>query len=295
MKHPTILPVTLILITLTNCSIKEQPNQQLPEAKKLTTQTTYKAISEEQVVMLKAPEYVDIGTTPKEIIAKLKQVRNYVDLLKYIKDRGMKNNRHAKELDFKAFLLIEDIWTTNDLRINLCYIVQNDSVKYGLISSIDSNYVEKHGKIEFVREKSFLTDYVAKHNALYKTNKQNQDFINEVIKQNHVVNIAAGMSANWYGDREKKLFKAINRLDYSYVLNLLTSMNLENQTLGIIGMEKLSSKGVKIDEHTNKIIKHLKTRNSFISCSITCVGGKFKLSRYLGAYEWDKIPNIEIK
>lgn len=295
MKQPTILLFTLISITLTNCSKKEQPNQQPSEIKKLATQTTYKALSEEQVVMLKAPEYVDIGTTPKEIIAKLKQVRNYVDLLKYIKDRGQKNNRHAKQLDFKVFLLIEDIWTTNNLRVNLCYLVKNDSVKYGLIRSIDSSYVEKHGEIEFVREKSFLTDYVAKHNELYRTNKQDQDFINEVIKQIYTINIAVGNAATGYGDRERELFKAINRLDYSYVLNLLTSMNLENQTLGIIGMEKLSSKGVKIDDHTNKIIKHLKTRNSSISCSITCVGGKFKLSRYLGAYEWDKIPNVEIK
>lgn len=269
--------ICIILISILNCSKNETLE-----------------VSEQEIVSIKNEQYEDIGVNPQQIVNNLKTVKEYQDVLKFIKERGSKNNRMARKLDFDTFQLIEDIWTKNGLRININYIINNNEIKYGLIESIDSNYVEIFGEEEFFRDENFLFSYISNHNEMYGTNKEIHDFLSEIIYKRDKVRIACGYDAKGYGRREIELFRAIKSEDVDYIVKLLTSMNPEEQTLGIVGIEKLMKNGYKSSKRENEIIKHLKNRNTSIFACITCAGSVFKLKKYLDSYDWSYIPNIEI-
>lgn len=151
------------------------------------------------------------------------------------------------------------------------------------------------GEKEFIKNTQFIENYLSKHNQLYKTSKTTQDFAGELIDQNDPIIMFAGYGGNHYGDREIGLIKAVSRLDYDYVLHLLTSMNPEDQTLGVMGMRKFKSKGMTIDENASEVIRHLINRNTSIPYHITCVGGESKLNSFLDRCDWNKALDVEIK
>lgn len=251
-------------------------------------------LTELQIESLRANEYRDIGRTIEEIVEHLRLVESYNDLLKFIKDRGVKNNRTARKLDFDVFHLKEDIWTQNNWRINLSYIVYENKIRYGLIESIDTNYTEISGNIEFVRDEGFITKYIRLHNERYQSQKSVEDFIEEVIKENEVIKIACGNNVKVYGAKEKTLYRQIEIQNYEYVRNLLTSINPEQQTLGIIGFEKIQELGYSVSSADIEIIDQLKKRNSSILACVYCELREIKLEKYLEAYDWSILPHIDI-
>lgn len=259
------------------------------------------AIQEEEIltveVMLskRASEYIDIGEKSDEIIANLTQVTTYGDILQFIRGRGEFNNVKCRKLDFETFQFIEDIRTKDKKRINLVYLVRNDSVKYGVIESIDSNYIELVTRTEFKRDDDFINKYVNNHNRLYLTRKTNEDFILETIKTRDAIRVACGNAATGYGEKEKTLFKEIRKKNSSYVMDLLTSMNPEEQAMGIVGVRKLTEAGIEFDEETIRIVNHILRKNTSVYACMTCMYGLFELDEYLIEYRWSAIPNIPLE
>lgn len=286
MYYRPLLILIPISILLAICSCQQKPAPPKSSNQVSAKETTISDLSEEQMAMQRATDHWKIGTTPEKIINHLRKASKYADLLKYTEARS-----DVKKLDFNTFLVSNYFWVKEYVGLSLIYIVQHDSIRYGLASSAD---IKGFGKKEFVRDDAFLNDYLSKHNDLYHTHKKRQDFIDELIRQDEPIKLCAGYSKCVYGDREILFFQAVKRSDYGYVLNLLTSINPENQALGIIGMEKLKSKGLAIDENILKIIEHLKTRNTSVSYHITCVSGQKKLNRFLASDNWNKTLDMEI-
>lgn len=81
MTNTSIITSIFVLIILTGCSTKDHPNVQLEDKKSAET-PVYKDTTEEQITALKAAASIDLGTTPREIVKKLRQVKSYADLLK---------------------------------------------------------------------------------------------------------------------------------------------------------------------------------------------------------------------
>ena len=243
-------------------------------------------LSEEDKILQKDTKYTEIGRTPKEIIGNLKGIVKYEELLEFIENRGVTNNRLARKLDFETFELIEDIWTNNSLTVNLRYIVSKNEIVYGEIESIDSNYVEIIGEYEFINNESFIEEYVERHNEIYAANTTTSDFYEEVIIEKNTLVKACGYDGENYGKKEIQLFESINNRDVEYVINLLKSMNIEQQTLGVIGLERLMDRGILIDKRLKQISNHIKVKNSTIFGCISCVGGHYKLEKYLNSYDW---------
>ena len=249
-------------------------------------------LSEENIILSKAPEFIEIGRTPEKIIDNLKGINKYEELLEFIENRGITNNRLARKLDFNTFELIEDIWTKNNLRVNLKYIVCKNEIVYGKVESIDSNHVEIHGEYEFTNDAYFIEDYVEKHNEIYSANKTSSDFYEEVIRERNTLEVACGYDGKNYGENEIQLFESIEKQNIEYVTNLLKSLNIEKQALGVIGIERLIEKGILIDERLEQISNHVKTKNSTIFGCITCVGGHHKLNNYLNSIDWSQVSEF---
>ncbi len=272
MKHLKIISYLLIYTISISCTEKKSIE-----------------VTENDITSVKSMDFNEIGRNPQEIVHSLNGICNYKKLLEFINDRGNKNNRLARKLDFNTFELIEDIWTKNHLRVNLRYIVHNNEITYGKIESIDSNYIKIFGQYEFTNNKDFVKNYVKKHNELYCANKVSANFYEEIVAKNNKLQIACGLNEDFYGESELKLFDAINKKNFQYLLDLIKSMNLEEQALGLIGMEKFIKKDTIMDQKIIQIVDHLKSKNSTIFGCITCVSGDFKLEDFLNSIDWSMI------
>lgn len=246
-------------------------------------------VNEASIEAQKSERFRNIGETPNEIIKALKGVKSYDDLLSYIKERGAKNNHRARQLDFNSFHLIEDIWTKNKLRINLSYLLHDDSISLIRLASIDSNYVEIHGAELIEVDRELAIKYVSKHNQHYGTKKRIADIETELLSAFHRVALACGYGATFYDSLAIEMLQAANNNDIKYITSLLTSLSPENQTLGILGIMRMEQLGFKSDIETQKVIKHLKAKNTSICACITCAGGYFELKNYLRAYKWEEV------
>jgi hypothetical protein len=248
----------------------------------------------ETMLARRASEFVDIGTESEEILENLRKVVIYDDVLEFIFQRVDKNNVRCRKLDFETFQFFEDIWTKNNMRINLMYLVKNDSVQYGIISSIDSSGVKIVNEEEFKRNTHFIEAYIQNHERIYGIRKTMEEFIKEVVDTKYQIRIACGLSCSFYGEKEKMLFKEVQNQNTAHVLTLLTSMIPEEQALGIIGIKKLSEAGIYLDEEILKIVDHILKKNTTVFACMTCQSDFYKLDRYLKFYDWSKIPNIEL-
>lgn len=273
----------ILIIILSSCHVEEVPYQ------------GEEILTVEGMLSRRANHFIDIGETEEEILGHLSEVIIYNDILQFIKERGQKNNVECRKLDFETFQFVEDIWTKEGKRINLIYLVKNDTVQFGVIESIDSNYITVVEKTEFKRNSSFIQAYLDNHNRIYSASKTTDDFIHEIINTIEEIRIACGYLGTGYGHREKKLFQEIKKKNKTYIIHLLSSMNPEEQVMGIIGMRKLMETDIRFKKEKVQIIDHILKKNTAVYACITCIYDLYKLDKYLSGYDWSKIPNIPIE
>ncbi len=153
-----------------------------------------------------------------------------------------------------------------DLKIN--FISKDGIIVYGLISEYKSAN-KKHLNIEVFKESSdFIEDYVSKHNKFYKSNFNQSDFEKQFLSE-YIVGFGCGFAGDEISKESNESLKYSKDKNIEKLNAFLTSFSPELQTLGTIGLLKIG----KISDEQNKIIKHLKNRNSNINSCAGCIYG----------------------
>ncbi len=226
--------------------------------------------------------------TAEDLINQIKTVRTLRNILPLIYS-DIPRPLPITELDFNTTR--HRVWHISKLgeRTSIVCVAQNDTIRYGLAIVKDSlrNQVSE---TLFANDTVFINWYVNKHNALYGATKIPNDFIRELILNWKYVRIGCGYGGVSYGVEELQILKAVGQKDVRKVYSLLTSINPEQQTLGIIGMNMLYKSGYFNYESSLAIMTHLKRRNPRIDACFGCGEGHMTLNWYLSANDFDLIP-----
>ncbi len=235
---------------------------------------------------------VKLGNSVEDILNTLSNINDYQDILNILGERNHKNLSKIQEMDFDTYFISESLYSSNDWKVRLNYIVKENRLGYGTVSSIDSSYINLINETRFFRDDEFLQEYVRKHNDFYKSNYTVSKMLKEIFEENYPIEIGCGNGSKRYGQREIDLFKAISQNDSQHIIDRLKSVNPELQTLGVIGLMKLIERGYVPSVEIVEINDYINNRNSLISACVTCTNGDYLMIDYLSRYQWKKIPNI---
>jgi hypothetical protein len=169
-------------------------------------------LTEEDAERAISNEFNLIGEDSTSIVNNLSKCLTHNDILKYINDRGQKNNRKAINLGFNSYQLIEDIWTQERKRINLIYLIHGDSISYINVTSIDSSYSEIHKNQVIEINKSLAQRYISTHNTTFNTNKVISDYLTELVSKIYSVQMTCGFDGSIYKDEGVKLVEAVKKI-----------------------------------------------------------------------------------
>lgn len=226
--------------------------------------------------------------TAEDLINQIKTVRTLRDMVPLFY-YNIPRPLPITELDFNTTR--HRFWRISKLgeRTTIVCVVQNDTIRYGL-ALVEDSLQNQVSETLFANDTVFINWYVNKHNALYGATKIPNDFIREVIHNWKYLRIGCGYAGVNYGGEELQILKAVGQKDVRKVYNLLTAINPEQQTLGIIGMNMLFKSGYFNYENSLALMEHLKRRNSRIDACYGCGIGYMTMNWYLSANDFARIP-----
>ena len=153
-----------------------------------------------------------------------------------------------------------------DLKLN--FLSNKGVIKHGWISEYKSDN-EKHMNLElFKAVPEILNEYISKHHKFYQVNLNEADFEEQVLAE-YVVGFGCGFSGEQISKESKATLRYSDNKNIKKLNDYLTSFSPELQTLGAIGLFKIG----KLNDSQNKIISHLKSRNSEINSCAGCIYG----------------------
>ncbi|MEL7251514.1 MAG: hypothetical protein AAFO03_24025 [Bacteroidota bacterium] len=200
-----------------------------------------------------------------------------------------------QQLDFGAYFINEYVATEVGVQMQLKYLVQDSTVLYALVTSIDSFYRSRMTDLMLHHNEQGLQQYANQHQQFYGKAYSAEQLITELFTAPLSIQIACGNGTFAYGDTERQVFKAVRDRDLAYINELLRSVAPERQALGVIALQKLMEAGYELPESSIKLKNHLLERNSRVSACVSCsYGGTYELQDYLSRYRWELIPNIDL-
>lgn len=253
-------------------------------------------IKDEGSLLTRSPiETVFLGESIEEIVSTFREVKDYQDLLSIVGIRDYKNQTIIQKLDFGMSLIQENVYTENDFRIRLKYLVHENNIGYGIIASIDSSYHSLAEDVLFHEDSSLLQSYVNDHNNWYGSEYNEYQLKEELIENSMELRIACGNATNSYGMTEIRLFRAVKNNDYEFINRMLKSVSPERQALGVIGVNKMIDTGKEISLEMAQTKEYILRKNPLVLACFSCTNGVYSLTDYLSKYYWGQVPNIDLK
>lgn len=207
----------------------------------------------------------------KDVLASennLEQLSEKLDALK-LNFRDQKNNYIDRFLNRS----IDFEYNHNRIRIQfdswqyqIDLITKNDSI---YLKSLKTEYFKKYTYQIF--DKILLRDYLEKRNLFYKSDKDLKDLLKEIsLDETFAMNCGEIFQYTKQGMKVNKLVK--NRA-FRSLKNMLSSFNCEKQSFGVIGFKQLTANGIDFPKEYDKLIEHIKTRNSEVQICSGCITG----------------------
>jgi len=166
-----------------------------------------------------------------------------------------------------------------ELKLNL--ISKNGKIQIAWISEFDSNKEKHMNTLTITKNSDFLKEYVKNHNKFYKNELTESDFEKQILNE-YVVGFGCSINGLDIPKESKRMLKFVKRKSREKLNKYLTSFSPELQTLGTIGLLKIG----KITAEQNRLIEHLKNRNSVIfSCSGCSYGIEETFNERIEYYE----------
>ncbi|GAK77139.1 hypothetical protein JCM19296_2744 [Nonlabens ulvanivorans] len=164
-----------------------------------------------------------------------------------------------------------------DFKLN--FFSKDGVIKFGWISKYDGGEEKLSESENFKENQIDFRNYLNQHNAFYGSNLSLNEFTNQIITE-YVVAFGCGYSGNYLSKENYQTQEYIDQKDIKSLKKLLTSFSPELQTLGAIGLIQLKS------NDGNKIIRHLKNRNSVLfSCRGCSLSHDETFIQRIGLYE----------
>lgn len=135
----------------------------------------------------------------------------------------------------------------------------------------------------WIKNKKEVVLFIEQHNSLHSSNKRIKDVEKELFDF-HLFSSACGFdgeaSIEW-----RQMEEAVNTYNYSKLKQLLSSLKIEKQTYGLIGLLKLQAAGGTIKAEDKKIIDQLLIQNPIIETCMGCIPGEqFPLQELISFY-----------
>ena len=239
-------------------------------------------------------EQKKIGITKKEIIENLRKAISFEDLMNYVERIDYKSNLTSRKIGDDFFEFTENIGNLvsgSKTRIDIKYLVSNDSIRFGYIEEIkNENQILIEDSVYKI-DHQFVDKFVSKHNEKFSTFKSSKDLINYLINPDRI-RIASGNGGSSYGEKETKMYCGILERNFDYIDSLLRSIIPEDQAIGVIGYNKLNSLQLKNNKNHEKLVEKIISINSEVNVHYTCVYKTVTIEKYLGMMDWDILPNI---
>ena len=165
---------------------------------------------------------------------------------------GFKHRRITMSLNFAGYQI--DILCKNDT-IFLCSISSTsyNSIKY---DTFDKQTIEL---------------LLKKRNKLYNSNKTSGQLIKEIsLPEEYAFYCGDGMPKTQKGKYIEQLVDEENR---STLIKMVKSFNCETQAYGVAGLEMLKKRDYEISYDIQKLIDHIKKRNSELVVCSGCLSG----------------------
>lgn len=168
-----------------------------------------------------------------------------------------------RKIDFDYNQHRLEILHTSGWHLQLDFISKNGEIELGWISQYDITN-DKYLRTEpFRLNEETVLNYIDRHNEFYGTNYTTNDFKKQLLGR-YVVGFGCGFSGDEISEEAKRSLRWSKNRRIKKLEGYLKSINPELQTLGAIGILKIG----KVNEQNQKIIDHLKERNSIVySCS----------------------------
>ncbi len=235
-----------------------------------------------------------IGENEKEIIKKLKNAIRFDQLMEFVERKSYKSNLKSRKIADELFEFKEDIWSESPkakVKIVLKYLVNNDTIRLGHIQYIKLNNQILSENLTYRIDNRFINELIVKHNKAFSSQKNTNDLVNYVIESGEV-QIASGYGGAYYGEKETEMYCGFKDGNFDFIDVLLRSIIPEEQTVGVIGYNKLKSLQIENNKEHDKLVTKILAVNPEINVRYTCTDKIVPIKEYLSLLDWDEIPNI---
>lgn len=235
----------------------------------------------------------DIGDTKEKIIENLKNTIKFDQLIKFVERETYKSNLKSRKIGSDLFEFKETIWNNSSdakVKIQLRYLVNHDTIRFGLLKKLRINNQNISENFIYREDKRFITKFIDKHNDAFSSKKTRKDLINYLTKFEKV-RIASGQGGAYYGKKETKMYCGLKKENFDFIDVLLNSINPEDQAIGVIGYNELTSLHLEKNKERDKWVAKILSVNPEINVQYGCTDKTLTIKKYLNLLNWDEIPN----
>lgn len=184
---------------------------------------------------------------------------------KFIPSRSHVNDYFNRDIDFR-FKHRRITMSLNFAGYQIDLLCRNDTVF--LCSIITADYKSiNYDKFD----KKVIGQFLKQRNKFYSSSKTPQQLIKEIsLPEEYAFYCGDGMPKTQKG---KYIEQLVDDEDTETLIDMLKSINCETQAYGVAGLEMLEKRDYQISYDTQKLIDHVKKRNSELIVCSGCLSG----------------------
>ncbi len=196
-----------------------------------------------------------------------------------------KSQRIKRELDFGfshsvCYLRFKEPWLNY---YNIYLFSKNDTIVFGYIKETDPYNEKVILKKAFKKTDKIISWYIAQHKLLYGKKYTMKRFVKEMTIL-IVYGFSCGLHRSYFPKEAVKMKRNILFSNQRKLSQKLKSISPELQAYGTTGLLQLEKKGKGLSRTNEKIINHLKKRNTDIYVCYGCLYGR--TSAFLDVLGW---------
>lgn len=154
-----------------------------------------------------------------------------------------------------------DLW---QYQIDL--ISKNDTI---LLKSLKTEHFKKYA-YKFINKQG-LEQYLVKRNEYYKSTKNYKDLLSE-ISSDETFAMYCGESLS-YTKEGYEIRKIVDKNDVLSLKKMISSFSCEKQSYALLGFNMLTDKKIDFPLEYQKMVEHIKARNSELQICSGCITG----------------------
>lgn len=205
-------------------------------------------------------DIVAIENTGNNLVYRLDTLKQ-----KFIPSRSNLNDYFNRDIDF-GFMHRRIIMSLNFSSYRIDLLCRNDTIYLSSISSADYKSINYDNY-----NKEMIEQFLKERNGLYNSQKTPGELIKEIsFPEEYAFHCGDGMSKTKRGAYIERLVDDENT---ATLIEMLKNFNCETQAYGVAGLEMLKKKAYQISYGAQKLIDHIKNRNSELIICAGCLSG----------------------